>query len=148
MIISFLSNFELRGLIQSAAIYIFTSFEQRNALERLPWAQTLLPFKPEQVYNPSTPVSSALRHTMHRRSSRNSATTHPDPSLLNQGYTFFPPGSNSYTANMRDVTFGPNASIISGSWGSYVRMDASPIGSMANMDGSDRVNHDRREFFF
>jgi hypothetical protein len=82
---------------------------------------------------------------MHRRSSRNSTTTHPNPSLLNQGYTFFPPGSNSMS-NMRGVTFGPNTSVISGSWGSYVRMDIRHTGSTANMDGSDRVNHDIREF--
>ena len=49
---------------------------------------------------------------------------------------------------MGGVTFGPNTNIISGSWGAYVTMDVRPTRSMANMDGSDGVNHDRREFFF
>ena len=63
---------------------------------------------------------------MHRRSNRNSTTsTHPDASLLNQGYTFIPPGSNSHMSNVRDVTIGSNTNIISGSWGSYFRMDSS-----------------------
>ena len=53
------------------------------------------------------------------------------------GHTFFPPGSNSHTSNfMRDVTFSSNTSIISGPWGSYIRMDVHPSGNIVNMDGS------------
>jgi hypothetical protein len=77
----------------------------------------------------------------------NAATTHPVPSLLSQGYTFFPnsPGSKALMSNMKGVIFGPNTSVISGPWGSYVRLDIRLRGSSANMDGSDMVNHDRRE---
>jgi len=45
---------------------------------------------------------------------------------------------------MRGVTVGPNTSIISGPWGSYIRMDVLPSGGTANLDGSDAVDDDRR----
>jgi len=94
-----------------------------------------------------TPPISPPRCTMHNQSNLNTSTAHPDPSLLGQGYTFFPntPGSNFQMSNMRGVNFGPNTSVISGSWGSYVRMDIRLRGSTAHMDGRDQVNHERRE---
>lgn len=48
-------------------------------------------------------------------------------------------------SNMKGVIFGPETSVISGPWGSYVRLDIRLRGNSGNMDGSDMMNDDRRE---